>query len=193
MNKTGFRGSAVLVRSTVRFLLSRGALPRLIERLRGAPLRLAERTPRSSTRHAHSNATCRMDGRCRSTSGHSADLDREVLFSRSRVLIVRARRINSAGRGPHQYRQRCGQPQHAQRSLKCSPTCSAARSARSLRSSRPFDLPISRSRIDAASPALRYPCDSSIMMFFVAEHDDHHLASITELAARARERIGPAE
>jgi uncharacterized damage-inducible protein DinB len=147
--------------------------PELLERLRGTPLRLAERVtifePEVQRRRTHGWSV-------QEHAGHLADLDR-ILF-----------------------RPRISELEHGEDSLLAADLTNATTEA-AHHNARSMDAVLAEVRRErgalitllegmdpavfsrsALHPRLNVPMRLVDLMLFVAEHDDHHLAAITEIA-----------
>jgi uncharacterized damage-inducible protein DinB len=149
--------------------------PSLLERLRGTPARLEERM--RSLRPDVLTRTHNGKWSAQENAGHLLDLEplwlrrAEQLFAGEAELVA----ADPTNRRTHE-------ADHNARPL--SELLTAFRSARS-------ELVQLLTRADAAilartalHPRLRTPMRLIDHALFIAEHDDHHLAAITELAAR---------
>lgn len=154
------------------FTLPNSRLPDIVERLRGTPTRLTERTQNLSI----SELTERRDGRwsIQENVGHLIDL--EALWSRRATQIF------------------AGEPMLAPTDLTNRQTDEAQHNARAL-SELLADFGTARRELlqqllaaddgvldrTATHPRLGTPMRLIDLALFVAEHDDHHLAAITAL------------
>lgn len=152
--------------------LAAAALPDILERLRGTPARLEERV-----RGVPGDAmTSQVDGRwsIQENVGHLLDLER--LWA-GRVDDLAA---GAEGLRPADLRNRATDEAHHNRSP-LREILDAFRRERAglVRGIEAFgEVDLSRTAIH---PRLRLPMTVVDLAFFVAEHDDHHLARITEL------------
>jgi uncharacterized damage-inducible protein DinB len=146
----------------------------ILERLRGTPGRLAERTSKLS----REILTRRLEQRwsIQENVGHIVDLDGGIFFTRlaayrnGEPMLPAADLTNGGTDAAH----------HNDRSI--DEVLARAREARSrfVAELESYDDAMF-SRV-STHPRLGTPMRLVDMMFFVAEHDDHHLATITELA-----------
>ncbi|MGH9745702.1 MAG: DinB family protein [Candidatus Acidiferrales bacterium] len=146
--------------------------PELIERLRGTPARIEERV-----KGAPQAALIRKDGdkwSIQENIGHLADLDE--LF---------AGRFDDFDRGLEKLRaadltnQKTHEAQH-----NAQPIDKILRDFRRLRSAivaRLESQPLEYFGRTALHPRLNQPMRVTDLLYFVAEHDDHHLARISEI------------
>ena len=150
-----------------------GTYPELIERLRGTPARLAERLTAVPADHL----VQRYGGSwsMQEHAGHLADLD-ETLFLRrlddyeNGVPILRAADMTNAGTEAAQHNRR--------------PLADVLGGCRTIRDrlvARLEGLEAEAFAQVARHPRLQCPMRLVDMLFFHAEHDDYHLARITEL------------
>jgi len=147
--------------------------PEILERLRGTPGRLAERTAALSR-----NVLTRRSAQgwsIQENVGHIADLDGGIFYSRlaayrnGDAMLPAADLTNAA----------TDEANHNDRSIN-----EVLERARLARARFIAELESFENAIFARSsthPRLGTPMRLVDMMFFVAEHDDHHLATITEL------------
>ena len=154
-----------------------GTYPELIERLRGTPARLAERltaVPASYLVRRHGRAWSMQEH-----AGHLADLD-ETLFLRrlddydQGVPTLRAADMTNAGTEA---------AQHNRRPLE--DVLDRCRIVRRRLIARLDGLEAEAFARVAQHPRLQCPMRLVDMLFFHAEHDDYHLARITELRRSA--------
>jgi uncharacterized damage-inducible protein DinB len=157
---------------TFDFALPASRFPDLIERLRGTPARLEERT-RSLSRDV---ITQRQDERwsVQENVGHLLDLEplwlrrAEQLFAGEKQLVPADLSNRATHEGGHNGRD----ASDLLRDFR------AARSKLVVRLSGADEEMITRS---ALHPRLQQPMRLIDLALFVAEHDDHHLVTITEL------------
>ena len=154
-----------------------GTYPELIERLRGTPARLAERLTSVPADHL----VQRYGGSwsMQEHAGHLADLD-ETLFLRrlddyeNGVPILRAADMTNPGTEAAQHNRR--------------PLADVLGRCRTIRDrlvARLEGLEAEAFAQVARHPRLQCPMRLVDMLFFHAEHDDYHLARITELRRSA--------
>ena len=154
-----------------------GTYPELIERLRGTPARLAERltaVPASRLVERRGRGWSMQEH-----AGHLADLD-ETLFLRRLddydhgVPILRAADMTNAGTEA---------AQHNRRPLAA--VLDGCRTVRGRLVTRLEGFEAEAFARVAQHPRLQCPMRLVDMLFFHAEHDDYHLARITELGRSA--------
>ena len=157
------------------FDLEAGAYPALLERLRGTPLRLEERLAGLD----RATLTTRVDGRwsIQEHAGHLLDL--EALW---------AARLDDFERGVERLtaadlqNRRTDEAHHNERTPReILDAFRAARGAFLRRLESVDDALVTRS---ALHPRLAQPMRLVDHVLFVAEHDDHHLATISVLRRR---------
>lgn len=155
--------------------LPREALPDILERLRGTPLRLEERTaglPSDLLRQR-----VRGDWSIQEHAGHLGDLERLWL---GRLYDFRER---LAGLRPADLQNRATwDADHNSRAL--AEVLGAFRSLRAELVAGVESLTLEDLGVTALHPRLGQPMTVTDLCFFVAEHDDHHLAAISELRTR---------
>jgi uncharacterized damage-inducible protein DinB len=151
--------------------------PELIERLRGTPARLADRLRSQPPDRVNRRAGGKWS--MQEHAGHLADLDLILFLPRlddyeAGLKLLRAADMDNAA---------TEQAQHNAR-----PLADVLAQARTVRASVVDRL----ERYEAAffsriaeHPRLRAPMRAVDMLFFQAEHDDYHLARITELIRAA--------
>jgi uncharacterized damage-inducible protein DinB len=147
--------------------------PEILERLRGTPGRLAERTA-SLSREVLTRRSA-PGWSIQENVGHIADLDSGIFFSRlaayrnGDAMLPAADLTNAATDGAH----------HNDRSI--AELLERARLARErfIAEIESFDEEMFART--STHPRLGTPMRLVDTMFFMAEHDDHHLATITEL------------
>lgn len=152
--------------------------PEILERLRGTPGRLVERTAELST----DELTRRPEQgwSIQENVGHIADLDSGIFFSRldayrdGDAMLPPADLTNAATDAAN----------HNDRSIR--EVLERARVARARFIAELESLDAAIFARSSTHPRLGTPMRLVDMMFFVAEHDDHHLAAITELAGAER-------
>jgi uncharacterized damage-inducible protein DinB len=152
------------------------ALPDILERLRGTPLRLGERVAGLSP----SVLAQRTDGRwsIQENAGHLADLEHLWLgrlddFAQGAATLRPADLQNRATWDAGHNARPLGDVLEAFRGLR-------AEFLRRVEALTPAQLTLA-----AAHPRLGQPMTAVDLCFFVAEHDDHHLATITQLRRAA--------
>ena len=154
-----------------------GTYPELIERLRGTPARLAERLTAVPADHL----VQRYGGSwsMQEHAGHLADLDETLFLPRlddyeNGVPILRAADMTNPGTKA---------AQHNRRPL--ADVLGGCRSNRARLVARLEGLEAQAFARVARHPRLECPMRLVDMLFFHAEHDDYHLARITELRRSA--------
>ncbi|MGH9366371.1 MAG: DinB family protein [Thermoanaerobaculia bacterium] len=155
--------------------LPAGALPDLLERLRGTPARLEERL-----RLIPANfLTRRLEGRwsIQENVGHLLDL--EPLWERRLDDFLAGAGELSPADLTNRKTHEAG---HNEKNL--SDLLGAFRSSRLRLVERLASTPEAVLGRTALHPRLGTPMTLADLAFFVAEHDDHHLASMTEIVAR---------
>ena len=160
------------------------AFPDVIERLRGTPLRLEERL-RST---APELRVLRVDGSwsAQENAGHLGDL--ESLW-RTRLEELAAGRTELSPADLEN--RRTEEAGHNERELEG--ILREFRGAREATVGRLESLDAETLRHTALHPRLGQPMTLVDLFYFVAEHDDHHLARITEIGtalAGGRARVG---
>jgi len=149
--------------------------PELLERLRGTPLRLAERV----TLFRPEAQRQRTDGwSVQEHAGHIADLDR-ILF---RPRIGELERGEDSLRAADLTNATTEAAQHNARSM--SEVLADVRHERGAMIAQLETLDPAVFSRSATHPRLGVPMRLVDLMLFIAEHDDHHLAAITALSAR---------
>jgi uncharacterized damage-inducible protein DinB len=156
--------------------LSEADFPFLVERLRGAPARVEDKT-----RELARELLTRRDGEAWSIQehvGHLVDLDalHDARLDDYRAAASVLRAADLQNRQTHEAR-------HNERPL--AELAAAFRRERGrfvarLDAWEPHGLTVS-----AIHPRLQQPMRLVDMLYFVAEHDDHHLRWMTEIARRA--------
>ncbi|HEV7704305.1 MAG TPA: DinB family protein [Gemmatimonadaceae bacterium] len=149
----------------------------ILERLRGTPGRLTERTAGLSR-----DVLTRRPGQAWSIQehvGHIADLDDGIFFTRLAAYrngdpMLPAADLTNAGTDA---------ANHNDRSI--GGVLESARHARARFVAELESFDDAMFARTSTHPRLGTPMRLVDMMFFVAEHDDHHLATITELARGA--------
>lgn len=147
------------------------ALPDVIERLRGTPLRLRERVSHATPDRLRARPEEQWS--IQEHAGHLADL--EVLwmarvqdFLAGRQDLVAADLQNRA----------TWDAMHNEREME--PILAEFASRRAALVDAVVAMPDAARRSSALHPRLKQPMTVVDHCFFVAEHDDHHLAAITE-------------
>lgn len=161
---------------------SAAALPDLLERLRGTPWRLEERTGTLVL----ADLTRRVDGAwsIQENAGHLLDL--EVLWQgRLDDFLAGADTLRPADL----QNRATEEADHNARSLEG--LLEGFRAARAVTVSILESMTAEDRRRVARHPRLDQPMTVADLAHFVAEHDDHHLARITEIRTRLL-RIGTA-
>jgi uncharacterized damage-inducible protein DinB len=153
--------------------------PEIIERMRGTPDRLAERT--TGLPAAVQTARPAHGWSIREHVGHVADLDRSVFLTRLLVyvndgpLLPPADMTNAA----------TTEANHNARDL-----IDVLKNAREARRDFVAQLETLDANVFARTrthPRLGVPMRLVDMIYFMSEHDDHHLATITQLSRGSRE------
>jgi uncharacterized damage-inducible protein DinB len=162
--------------------LGKDDFPFLLERLRGAPARAEEKT-----RALPRERLTRKAGEAWSIQehlGHLADLDRlhDARLDDYRAGEAALRPADLGNRATNEAR-------HDERPL--AEVCQAFRDARSRLVARLEVWDPAGVLVSALHPRLERPMRLVDMLYFVAEHDDHHLASMTELLAAAAKGSAP--
>jgi uncharacterized damage-inducible protein DinB len=150
-----------------------GEFPMIVERLRGAPVRVADRVA-STTR----TPLARRDGDGWSVQEHIGHLlDLEPLWSlRVEEFMTGSTRLSAADMS----NRRTYEAHHGERAVAAiAAEFSVARSRLVARLDNAADADVVRT---ALHPRLKRPMRLIDFCFFVAEHDDHHLALVTRLA-----------
>jgi len=154
--------------------------PEILERLRGTPGRLAERM--AGIAEAVQTRRPAQGWSIREHVGHIGDLDAGVFLSR-----VQAYRKRETTLPPADLTNAVtSDANHNARSMQ--EILAIARHARAVLVAELEELDEEVFARTAVHPRLGVPMRLVDTMFFVAEHDDHHLATITELARTARGR-----
>jgi uncharacterized damage-inducible protein DinB len=147
-------------------------LPLILERLRGTPARLEDRllgVPREVV-------TCCLDGTwsAQQNAGHLLDLE-PLWLSRLEEVAARKRELGAADLS----NRRTHEANHNDATL--GTLLTAFRDARRSLVRRLETFSESQLNTTALHPRLKVPMNVVDLAFFVAEHDDYHLARITEL------------
>ena len=154
-----------------------GMYPELIERLRGTPARLTERltgVPAGRLTRRPSSGWSIQEH-----AGHLADLDATLFLPRlddydTGAPVLRAADMTNAGTEAAQHNRR--------------PLSAVLDDFRAIRTTLVVRVeglePMAFARV-ARHPRLQFPMRVVDMLFFHAEHDDYHLARITELLRSA--------
>ncbi len=163
-----------MVRSALRAGGADYAFPGIVERLRGTPARLEERVRRLSPRLLTRRPGERWS--IQENVGHLGDLE-PLWAGRLDDLL--------AGRGQLRpadlQNRRTHDAAHNDRDLE--DLLGAFRAARMATVGRLDVLDSQGLRASARHPRLEQPMTAVDLFLFVAEHDDHHLAGITELVS----------
>ncbi len=148
------------------------AIPEIIERLRGTPARLEERLREAPPRVLVE----RYEGKwsIQENAGHLLDIE-PLWEGRLDDLLTGASELRSWDLT----NRKTDEANHNAR--KCEEILTAFRKARQRIFLRLEELEDSRLRATALHPRLRQPMTAVDLFFFVAEHDDHHLARITSI------------
>jgi uncharacterized damage-inducible protein DinB len=151
------------------------AMPDIIERVRGTPARLEERlqgvSPSALVRRIDNSWSIQEN------AGHLLDLE-ELWEVRLDELLAGAHTLHAADL----QNRRTDEANHNARAL--SDILREFRGTRLRVVQRLEQLTEPQLRSQALHPRLQQPMTIVDLFFFVAEHDDHHLARITELIAR---------
>ncbi len=151
---------------------TRSPFPDVLERLRGTPARLEERLQAVSTDRLGQRDQDRWS--IQENLGHLLDL--EPLWSgRLDDFLAGASELRPADLK----NRRTHEAQHNTRHLE--ELLGAFRAARTTLVERLERLSAAQKRSSARHPRLEQPMTVADLCFFVAEHDDHHLARITEM------------
>lgn len=164
------------------FDLSEALFPVVVERLRGTPARIEDKV-----RHLSPAVLTQRDGDAWSIQehiGHLLDLD-ELHAGRLDDFLAGAAVLRPADMG----NRKTWEANHNQR-----PTEELLREYRRERErfvARLDDWDASLLSLTSLHPRLNQPMRVIDMAFFTAEHDDHHLARMTELARKLSDRPRP--
>jgi len=154
-----------------------GEFPDIVERLRGTPARVQHKL-----RFVPDNALTRRDGDAWSAQehvGHLLDLE-GLWWTRVEEFLRGATELAAADMSNRRTRE----ANHNERSLTAlGAEFSVARGRLVARLEGVSDADVVRT---ALHPRLKRPMRLVDFAFFVAEHDDHHLATVTRLLARPR-------
>lgn len=148
------------------------AMPDIIERVRGTPARLEERLhglPTSTLVRRENDAWS-----IQQNAGHLLDLE-ELWETRLDELLAGVHTLQAADL----QNRKTDEANHNARNL--ADLLAEFRTARMRVVSRLERLSDAQLRNQALHPRLQQPMSIVDLYFFVAEHDDHHLARITEL------------
>lgn len=147
--------------------------PELIERLRGTPARVADRLSAIPAEHRVRRVGAAWS--IQEHAGHLADLDVSLLLPRLEEYEVGVATLRAADPANRQTEN----AKHNQRPLEA--LLAGLRSAREtvIRRLEAFEPGIFAR--ESMHPRLRHPMRLVDLLFFHAEHDDYHLASITEI------------
>ena len=146
--------------------------PGIVERLRGTPARLEERL--SGTRTDFLIQRSENKWSIQENAGHLWDLE-ELWAARLDDLIGGIKQLRAADL----QNRKTHEAQHNARRLE--EILAEFRKARSRLVSRLENLSATDLRCTALHPRLHQPMTGVDLFFFVAEHDDHHLATISRL------------
>jgi len=148
------------------------AIVEIIERLRGTPARLEERLQEPSPQVLIE----RFEGKwsMQENAGHLLDLE-PLWEGRLDDLLAGAPEL----RATDLRNRKTDEANHNSR--KCEEILTAFRKARERIVSRLEELDDSQLAAMALHPRLRQPMTAVDLFFFVAEHDDHHLARVTKI------------
>ncbi len=161
-----------------KFDIPEGIFPNILERLRGTPARLEERL-----RPLPKDALTRKEGDTWSimeNAGHLFDLE-PLWFSRVEDFVNGNERLQTADLTNRKTHQAGHNNQPLERIL------SSFRSARSKLVEKLESLDLASFAKTALHPRLNAPMRLIDHVFFVAEHDDHHLARISHLMGWKKE------
>jgi uncharacterized damage-inducible protein DinB len=152
--------------------------PELIERLRGTPARVADRLMAIPDEHRVRRAGAAWS--IQEHAGHLADLDISLLLPRLEEYEVGVATLRAADPA----NRHTEDAKHNQRSLDA--VLGGLRTARETVIRRLEALEPAIFAREAMHPRLRCPMRLADLLFFHAEHDDYHLASITEILRGSR-------
>jgi uncharacterized damage-inducible protein DinB len=153
-----------------------GEYPTIVERLRGTPARAADRVlhlPPATLTTQHDGAWSVQEH-----IGHLLDLE-PLWMTRTRELLAGARELSAADMS-NARTEAAGHNQRSMPAILAEFTVARARLLAVLDDA--TDADVSRA---ALHPRLKRPMRLVDLCFFVAEHDDHHLALITRLVRAA--------
>jgi uncharacterized damage-inducible protein DinB len=152
--------------------LHNSLVPMILERLRGTPLRLEQLVASMSTKAL----TASDDGSwtAQANVGHLLDLE-PLWYGRVEELIAGAAELGPADLT----NQKTHEAAHDQRAIQ--ELLGAFRTERSRLVERVHSLSSEALGGTALHPRLKQPMSMADLLFFVAEHDDQHLARIREL------------
>lgn len=157
------------------------AIPEIVERLRGTPARLQERLQESP----HGLLVERYEGKwsIQENAGHLLDIE-PLWAGRLDDLLAGASELRSWDLT----NRKTDEANHNSRPS--GEILAAFRRARKNIVTRLEELDDARLAATALHPRLRQPMTVVDLFFFVAEHDDHHLARITRILELASNRKG---
>ena len=162
---------------TFNFDFPAGLYPELIERLRGTPSRIADRLtgiPPNTLNRRRNNAWSILEN-----IGHLADLDTGLFL----VRLDEFERGVDALQPADMTNRGTEEADHNLKSLEQILHCCRTARAGLVQRLEAYDPTLfARS---AFHPRLKVPMRLADMMFFQAEHDDHHLATITRILRSA--------
>lgn len=150
--------------------------PGLVERLRGTPTRLEERVSRASPDHLARRAGASWS--IAEHGGHLGDLE-PLWLGRIEDLLANRERLRPADLE----NKATWAADHNTRPIDT--ILSEFRDLRANLVDRVAELGEGQLRCTALHPRLERPMSVVDLCFFVAEHDDHHLASITSILSAA--------
>jgi uncharacterized damage-inducible protein DinB len=153
--------------------------PEIIERMRGTPDRLAERTLKLSS--AVRTTRSANGWSIQEHAGHIADLDRSIFLTRLLIYVNDGPELSPAD----MTNAATTAANHNARDIV--DVLDSARNARGEFVAQLEALDASIFARTRTHPRLGTPMRLVDMIQFMAEHDDYHLATITELARGARE------
>jgi uncharacterized damage-inducible protein DinB len=158
-----------------------GAFPDIVERLRGTPLRLEERLGALPA----AQRTVRLEGdwSAQENAGHLGDL--ETLWSTRVEELCAGKRNLAAADLQNRKTEEAG---HNDREMAA--VLGEFAAARQALVARLESLGPETLRHEALHPRLQQPMTLVDLCFFVAEHDDHHLARISEIHKTLAGRAG---
>lgn len=154
-----------------------GEYPMIVERLRGAPVRVAARV--RGVTAATLTARAGDAWSAQANLGHLVDLE-PLWAQRARELLAGAAQLSAADMSNRRTRE-AGHDQRAAAAIVAEFAVARGNLVALLDGA--GDADVERS---ALHPRLQRPMRLIDLCFFVAEHDDHHLAIVTRLLRAAR-------